>query len=168
MNLEIPIYFNTKNFEEIVLKKFNNLLDNPKSSEITIDLSKTQWIDLFSLVSIMLMINKLCLETDRVNIELPACFLMKSDEVELSSKKHVGNENYLARKKVCSFLERWNFFDLIKSNPKVNLSLDLEREHPFEKWNFALEDRYSFVMELKEIEKLEKIREIRNWIKFFC
>jgi len=164
--IEFPKYFDSLNFEKTVLKNFNNIINISKETEdFYFDLSKVLWIDLFSLTSLVFLLEKASRIYKRTVFICPICHSLpddnENDEIDFNKIINI----YEQRQKVCSFLERWSFFKYFQEKENIIFNPLNLSQLQYDKWSHSHEDRTSFVLELTNINSPKNLHEIRNILK---
>jgi hypothetical protein len=98
----------TRTFERVLSSYLVQTRDRDTES-VSFDFSRVQWCDLFELSLIVIWIDDLVSRKKGVTFSYPRCEPLASDE-EATTEKRVAR-----RKNVCSYLNRWDFDDFLRS-----------------------------------------------------
>ena len=161
MKLDFGTHYDNNNLENNVLIKFNKILDVINENDsVDFDMSKIQWVDLFPLLILPIMISGIESKKGKVRLIAPICHALQNDPKLITLLDESIIPVYKKRRKVCSFLERYDFFEIIENyNKFCKIIID---KNDYTTWNRESLNRVSHVLEISTFKNIQDINSIEK------
>jgi|GEM_PF-4330762 len=139
----------TQSLDRTLLAQFAEVSTNSVSRDcLVIDMKRVDWMDLFPLAELVLLVYEAASKWSRVFVQLPATSAILPEERAPSVLSEGELQNYVKRRRVRAFLERWGFEHLIATDPMLATVSKEDGKRDYEPWQRANDNPLSDVLEL--------------------